>query len=86
MKRAGQYKKLMAILETTKDRVHPMYPEIHGQQGALWFSIVEQRGPKNAANATRRLVTVPFDPANPDEAAEDAARRLTIDGNLPTGM
>lgn len=74
----GQYKRLLAILDTTKARSNPLYAELNGDPADLILRIADSQG--------QVLATAPFDPENPDAAAEDVARRLTLDGGLPPGM
>lgn len=79
------YRQLSAIVETTKDHPRVLGLEVRGdpRKGGLFLAVTRT---DTREGKTVTLVTAPFDPANPDEAAEDCARRLTLDGELPRGM
>lgn len=83
---ANDYKRLAAIVATTKDRHKPL--ELLVRMGAdlaaegevgrqLW--LVVMMGDKQVAAS-------PFDSGDPDAAARDVARQLTMDRSLPAGM
>jgi hypothetical protein len=75
----GAYKNLCAILETTTQRKTPLEPAILGKGRELYLAVVQREDQKI-------LASVPFEPGQEDEAAEDVARMLTLDGGLPPGM
>lgn len=83
---ANDYKRLAAIIATTKDRHKPL--ELLVRMGAdlaaegevgrqLWLVVMMGK---------RQLAAAPFDSGDPNVAARDVARQLTLDQSLPTGM
>lgn len=83
---ANDYKKLAAIIGSTRRRKKPLELLIRmgvdvGVPGELkaqlWLVIMM---------GDRQLAAAPFDPDNPDAAARDVARQLTLDRSLPIGM
>lgn len=74
----GAFKNLCAIVDTTKNRRIPLSLGIRGgPKGGFFLAITE---------GNKTLASVPFEPGQEDEAAEDVARQLTLDGGLPRGM
>jgi hypothetical protein len=85
----GAYLNLCAIVDTTRVRRRPLELEIRGDSPDLILAIVEKGYGKSrhaAHRADRTLATVPFEPGAEDAAAEDIARKLTLDGMLPPGL
>lgn len=85
---ANDYKKLCAIVESTKRRKKPLEmlirmgvdlagDEDHEPVAQLWLVVMM---------GDRQLAGSPFDSDDPDAAARDVARQLTLDRRLPAGM